>query len=261
MKKSLSIAKTLMIAFVSVSMVAFVSCNKLNLGSKDEWAYLVNETSHDVQLNGNTLTYGTHVYTVNGEIDHESTVHNTPTAYVTFTNVPSGYTEFEAVYKNLLGKSQQGVAAMIPMAFEIYARNNATGEKCLNLLCNGSATVSEIVRILKTKLVPSEYSPENDQYIQRYMPAALLKGANRMNAYQPDEPFTVEMCSSVNAPQESQFSGGWVYSLYIIAQGWDTQQRAVQVLQPYGSEYYKVFSCPATYSQCQTIIGTWQGLK
>lgn len=276
--------RTLMIALLGIGLVSFNSCGKDpqptptpdptptptptpdptpggGSTSGDSWAYLINETPHEVQLNGNTLTYGEHVYIVNGEIELTGTVFNQPTAYVTFTNIPSGYTEFEAVYNNLLGKSIQGTAAMVPMAIEMYARDAALGERCLNLLCNAPTTVSEMIRILKTKFNYSAYSPDGDQYIQRYLPAATLKGAVRTNAYTPDEPYTVEMCRSANAPAESQFSGGWVYYTYILAHAWDTYQRSVEILQPYNSQYYKVFNCPAVYTQCQNIIGTWPGLK
>lgn len=252
MKKSNSLVKTgrnLMLVLVSVSCFSVQGANTLD------------GTPQEVKVNGNTLTYGDHVYTVNGEIDLKATTFKTPTASVTFTHVPSDYAEFEAVYKNLLGLSIQGTAAMIPMAFELYARDATVGEQCLNLLCNSSTTVSGILRILKTKIVPSKFSPDNDPYIQRYMPAALLKGAVNTNAYTPEMPYTVEMCRSANAPQESQFSGGWVYYIYILAHGWDTFQRSVEVLQPYNSEYYKVFNCPSTYTQCKNIIGTWPGLK
>lgn len=228
---------------------------------KDQWHSLVSETRADAQVSGNTLTYGTHTYTVNGDINYNSNDHRTPTASVTFTNVPSGYAEFEAVYNGLLGKSIQGTAAMIPMAIELYARDAATGKKCFDLLCNSSSTVDGIIRILKTKLVPSEYSPENDPYIQRYMAAALLKGADCTNAYTPQEPYTVEMCSSPNGVQESQMSGGTVYYTYILAKGWDSEQRAVDVFLPYNGSTYKVFNCPSTYTQCKNIRGTWGGLK
>ena len=268
MKKSVKRwGSALMIALVSFGLMTFSSCTKEDNGggtsSTDQWANLVNETSHDVQVDGNTLTYGDHVYTVNGEIDYNSTIFNQATAFVTFTNVPSGYTEFEAVYKNLLGKSIQGTAAMIPMAFEIYARNAATGEKCLNLLCNSSVTVTNIVRELKQKFVASQYSPENDPYLQRYLPAATLKGASNTNAYNPEEPYTVEMCAAVNGIVDAPLTGGTDYCLYVLAPGgWDTFQRGVEVFQAYGeTEYYKVFNCPALYFQCKTIQGKWLGLK
>ena len=228
---------------------------------KDQWHSLVNENKTSAQVNGNTLTYGSHTYTVNGEINFNSNEHRTPTASVTFTNIPSGYAEFEAVYNGLLGKSLQGTAAMIPMAIEIYARDAATGKKCFDLLCNGSSTVDGIIRILKTKLVPSEYGPENDQYLQRYMAAALLKGAECTNAYAPETPYTVEMCSSPNGVQDSPLSGGTTYYLYILAKGWDSEQRAVDIFQSYDGTTYKVANCPSTYTQCKNIRGTWGGLK
>lgn len=221
---------------------------------------LESETPQATQILGNTMTYGDHTYTVNGEIlfDASYTGHRgTPTASVTFSNFPANYTEFEAVYNGLLGKSIQGTAAMIPMAIELYARDAAVGERCFNLLCNSSSTVSGIVRILKTKLVPSEYGPANDPYLQRYMAAALLKGAMASNAYTPDEPYTVEMCASANMPQNSSY--GKVFYIYILAKGWDTEQRQVEILQ--SGDLYKVFNCPSCYTQCKNIQGTWPGLK
>ena len=258
---------TFMVALVSFMLVGFTSCEKFFGGggssSNDSWANLVNEASHDVQVNGNTLTYGSHVYTVNGELNYSSSIFNTPTAFVTFTNVPSGYTEFEAVYNNLLGKTPQGAAAMVPMAIEIYARDASTGERCFNLLCNSDATVSGIVRILKTKFNYSQYSPENDQYVQRYLPAALLKGASYTNGYKPIEPYTVEMCANPNGVQDAPLTGGTVYYSYILAPGgWDSFQRTVEIFQAYGSNMYKVFNCPSTYTQCRNIQnGPWAGLK
>lgn len=213
-------------------------------------------------VDGNRLTYGDHVYTVDGVIDTESPVtgrRDTPTATVTFTNFPASYAEFEAVYNGLLGHSLQGTAAMIPMAIEMFARDNAAGEQCLNLLCNSSSTVSGIVRILKTKLIPSEHAPANDSYIQRYMAAALLKGATADNAYTPVEPYTIEMCASANSPQS--VTGGTDTFLYILAKGWDTEQRQVEIFQADGSDLYKVYNCPSTYVQCKTIKGTWKGVK
>ena len=240
----------------------------------DKWANLVNETKHDLKVNGNKATYGSHTYEVKGSLPDVGDDVNgdgiadveeylgTVTATVSFSNIPSGYTEFEAVYNGLLGKSIEGAAAMIPMAFEIYARNASTGEKCLNLLCNSSATVSGIVRTLKTKIVASQYAPENDLYIQRFLPAALLKGATPDNAYSPSTPYTVEMGPSVNKPQEVTISGnGTDYFLYIFGKGWDTEQRGVEIFLEKGATLYKVFNCPSTYTQCKNIVGTWQGLK
>ena len=240
---------------------AFTSCTPKGTTTAETENNAPEAAAPEAIVDGNTLTYGDHVYTVGGEIDFNAKDHKTPTASVSFTNVPADYAEFEAVYNALLGKSPQGAAAMIPMAIELYARDAEVGKKCFELLCNGSATSDGIIRILKTKLVPSQYANENDSYLQRYMAAALLKGADNKNAYTPEEPYTVEMCSSPNGVKESELTGGTVYYLYIIARGWDGTQRAVEVLQPYNSEYYKVFNCSSTYVQCKNIIGTWGGLK
>lgn len=283
--------KTLMIALLGISLVTFSGCTKdepvnptpdpvnpggngsnpdpVNPGgngnstSNDSWAHLINETPHEAVVNGNTMTYGDHVYTVNGEIDLNATTFQTPTAFVSFTNIPSGFTEFEAVYNQFLGKSMQGTAAMIPMAMEMYARDAALGERCFNLICNSDATVAGIIRILKTKFNYSPYSPDGDPYVQRYLPAVTMKNAAWNNGYNPTEPYTLEMCRSANAPQETTFTGyGMVYYLYILAPGgWDSFQRSVEIWQPMGSDMYKVFNCPALYTQCKNIYGTWNGLK
>lgn len=261
----------LMIALVSFGLMTFSSCNKEDdpstpgggTSSGDSWAHLINETPHDVQVNGNTLTYGNHTYTVNGELTYDQVTYNTPTAFVTFTNIPSGLTEFKAVYDNLLGNYPQGAAAMVPMAMEIYARDASVGEECFNVLCNSSSTVAGIVRVLKTKFNYSQYSPENDQYVQRYLPAALLKGATYTNGYTPEEPYTVQMSGNPNGIQDAPLTGGTVYYSYILTSGgWDTYQRSVEIFQPYGSNKYQVFNCPACYAQCRNLQnGPWPGLK
>ncbi len=280
--------KVLMIACLGIGLMTFSSCKKdepvnptpdpvnptpdpvnpdpVNPGgstSGDSWANLINETPHEAIVNGNTLTYGDHTYTVSGEITYDQTYYDTPTAFVTFTNIPSGVTEFKAVYDNLLGLSPQGAAAMVPMAIEIYARDANVGEQCFNVLCNSSSTVAGIVRILKTKFNYSQYSPENDQYVQRYLPAALLKGASYTNGYKPEEPYTVKMSGNPNGIQDAPLTGGTVHYTYILTDGgWDTFQRGVEIFQPYGSNKYQVFNCPSTYTQCRNIQnGPWAGLK
>lgn len=231
----------------------------------DKWASLVNETSQSVKVEGNTLTYGSHRYTVSGAIDFNfdpAKYTRQVTASVEFTNIPSGFTEFKAVYEGLLGKSLQGTAAMVPMAMEIYARNAATGERCLNLLCKDEATVTGIVRILHSKF-PSKIEDEQDKYMQRYLPSALLKGSNYENAYSPQEPYVVESGPASNLPQETKFSPyGTVYYTYIFADGWESRNREVDVFLPKGESLYKIQGCSSCYVQCRDIFGgPWQGLK
>ena len=256
-------------AVAAVASVSLMGCNFIaglfgggeNMNSSILQNVTGTGTKASAQVNGNTLTYGSHTYTVNADIDVNTREFKQPTASVTFSNVPADYAEFEAVYNGLLGKSRAGTAAMIPMAIELYARDASVGERCSSLPCNGSATVDGILRILRTKLVPSQYAPDNDPYIQRYMAAALLKGAVSTNAYTPEEPYTVEMTMSPNGVKDAPLTGGEVTYMYILAHGWDTYQRGVEIFQAYDAPYYKVFNCPSCYTQCKPIRGTWPGLK
>ena len=108
-------------ALAACACLSLTGCDSVKTVLADLFVGTVNSDNekHDVVTDGNTLRYGDHVYTVVSEIDPACTQYKTPTASVTFTNVPSGYTEFEAVYNGLLGKSIAGTAAMIPMAMEI----------------------------------------------------------------------------------------------------------------------------------------------
>lgn len=226
----------------------------------DPWSNLVNETSYEAVVDGNTLTYGNHTYTIVNEIDVTTTEHLRGTASVSFTNIPSGYTEFSAVYENLLGNSIAGTAAMIPMAMEIYARDAATGEKCIKLLCTAGAA-GEMITEVNRKIIPSGKSPDNDRYIQRYIPAALLKDATPSNAYSPATPYTVMMTMTSNGVKPNNLEGGDVIYMSIVTSSWSTAQRGVDIFQATGSTRYKVFGCPGCYSTCPEIVGKWAGLK
>lgn len=214
----------------------------------------------DFKLEGNTLTYGDHVYTVEGDLN-SGTYNAKATGKVTFTHIPTDVQEFTTVYEHLLGTTPHGVAAMLPMAIEMFGRNQEMGEQCIRLLANSASTANGALRILKTKFTPSEHAPENDTYLQRYLAAACLQGASNVNAYTPSEPYTVLMKASVNKHQEMA-NGDVVCYLYIDGTGgWDTTQRQVEVLTPYGGGLCKAFNFPSLYTQCKPIRGTWGGLK
>ena len=204
-----------------------------------------------------TFNYGQHTYTMRGTLSIES-YDQQATGEVTFTHVPADFAEFEAVYKQFLGKTPHGTAAMMPMAMELYGRDRALGLQCLELICYPS-NVRSVTSILDTKYKASSQSPDNDPYIQRYLPAAVLKGATPDNAYSP---YTVEMRASVNSHKQMQFMGsGTVMYIYVMGKGWDTEKRQVEIVQEPGSELHQVFNCPSLYTQCKNIKGKWQGLK
>ena len=205
-------------------------------------------------------SYGNHVYTMKGTLTAEAYDKNA-TGVVTFTNVPSDYEEFEALYTQFLGKTPHGTAAMMPMAMEIYGRDRDEGLRCIQLI-SWPTNVNSVVSHLKQKYDTSQYAPANDSYHQRYLPAAVLKGAKPENAYTPQQPYTVEMKASVNKHQDLQFSGeGRVVYLYIMGGGWDTHQRSVEIILQPDKKLHQVFNCPSLYTQCKTIRGEWKGLK
>ena len=207
-----------------------------------------------------SFTYGSHTYTMEGNFTAEEYDQNAK-GTVTFTNIPSDYDEFEAVYTQFLGKTPHGAAAMMPMAMELYRRDRNIGLKCLQLLCYPS-NVNSVTSILNTKYGAASFAPENDPYLQPYLPAAVLKGATPANGYQPISPYTVEMKASVNKHQDMQFAGnGRVIYIYIMGKGWDTEQRQVDIILQQGSNLHQVFNCPSLYTQCKQIQGTWRGLK
>jgi hypothetical protein len=207
-----------------------------------------------------TWTYGGHTYTQKGTLTAKH-YDKKATGVVTFTNVPSDYEEFETVYKQFLGKTPHGTAAMMVMAMEIYGRDREVGKQCIELI-NYPSNVNSVISRLKDKYGTSAYAPENDSYNQRYLPAAVLKGATPQNGYRPQRPYTVEMKASVNKHQDLQFSGeGRVVYLYIMGDGWDTHQRSVEIILQPDKKLHQVFNCPSLYTQCKAIRGEWKGLK
>lgn len=203
-----------------------------------------------------TWTYGSHTYTMVGNLTAKE-YRKSAKGTVTFTNVPTDYEEFESIYTNFLGKTPHGTAAMMTMAMEIYARDRAEGRKCIELVCYPS-NVSSVIPRLNDKFGASP----GDSYGQRYLPAAVLKGATPENGYQPKRPYTMEMKASVNKHQELQIVGsGRVMYLYVMGKGWDTEQRSVEIIRQPDNKLYQVFNCPALYTQCKQIRGTWGGLE
>ena len=113
-----------------------------------------------------TWNYGEHQYTMKGNLTAEK-YNKSAAGVVTFTNVPKDYEEFEALYKEFLGKTPHGTAAMMPMAMEIYGRNREEGLRCIQLI-SWPSNVNSVVSQLKQKYGTSEYAPANDSYHIRW---------------------------------------------------------------------------------------------
>ena len=212
-------------------------------------------TATEWSVDGNTLTYGRHTYTMQGDFNK---------AKVTFTNVPSDYDEFRTVYENLLGKTSYGVSAMLPMAFELWGRNHATGEQCLKLITGGTC-YNEIMRQLPDHMVANEHAPAGDGYAQRCLPAAVLEGANKENGYNPTEPYTVNI--AIGLPdtwgEDSEMLQAYCYKMNIISgNAWNTTLRPVTVMLPWrGEQLYKVNNCSSLYVNIFVPRQDWNGLK
>ena len=191
-----------------------------------------------------TWTYGDHTYTMKGNLTADK-YKKDAFGEVTFTNIPTDYNEFEALYSEFLGRTPHGAAAMIPMAMEMYARDREMGKKCIELLSYPS-NVNSIISRLKDKFGSDE------SYGQRYLPAAVLEGATAANGYKPNRPYTVTMEASVNKHQELQIVGdGTVMYIYRIVGGWDTTQRQGELILEPGHEQYQVLNCPSLYTGCR----------
>ena len=201
-----------------------------------------------------SFTYNGHTYTMEGNLTIDK-YNPKATGKVTFTHIPSDYEEFAYVYE-LLGQTPYGVAAMMPMAMEMYARDSKVGEECIKLI-NAQNNVSSVMSILRDKL---KDVGEGDTNRQRYLPAAVLDGATPENGYTPKKPYTINMKASVNKHQEMQLFDGTVMYIYIMGKGWDTEQRSIEIVKTSDSEFFKVFNCPSLYVQCKRIKGKWNGL-
>lgn len=192
-------------------------------------------------------------YKIDGRINHEGW-NKSQNSRVTFTGIPATIEEFMQVQRTL-GTEPQGAVALQVMAFEMFRRDRALGEEALRLN-NTSTNYNSTVAQLK------EVMGSDASYARPYIAAALMDGAKNTNAYEPKYPYCVKIrVNPVNKYQESEFLEGTVIYLQIDSEGWDTNWRGVEVVRPEGTDYFVVSNCPALYTQCKKIKGTWQGLK
>lgn len=216
---------------------------------KDSWAHLVNEKSGSLEVNGNKATWGSHTYEfIDGATEKR----------MVFSNIPSGYTEFSALYTQFCGKNPYCTAAMMVWAIEIYARDAATGEKCIRLM-NQDSNVPGVLRELKQKFTHSSYAPANDTYVQRYLAAAFMAGGKPETKYAPSEPYTITMVDNHYQDEEK------APEICIVSDAYSTKNRHTQILLPDHALNNKglcvMFNCPSLYTQCPVFTGTWGGLK
>ena len=208
-------------------------------------------------VNATTYQLGSSTYTCEGNFSAE-TYDADASGVVTFTAFPASYEEFADLYENFLGKSPHGTAALATMAMELFFRNPEVGEKCVDLICS-QGCASEMKRGVSDKVRAWQ---SHDSYGQRYLPAAVLKGASPKNGYHPLTPYTIEMKASVNKHEKVQISGtGVCLFLYVLGEGWDGGKRSVQVFLPDGAECYQIWSASSLYVQCKNTTKDFAELK
>lgn len=245
--------------------------------SNDPWANLVNEDVKTFSASGNWAKYGDHEYIVGMEVNAKGgnfiarKVNTTnggwsafdfdennsiASNYVTFTNIPSGFTEFKTVYEKFLGFYPEGCIAMVPMAMEIYARDHATGEKCLRLLCRSNYATNALNQFKTT------YGKNTDC---RFLAAAALQGANAENAYTPDYPYRVNVRAWLDTEDSSVAEALIMHNQVETSGGWSNSGRHVDVhrLDIQTSGPYKIGAFSDLYLKPSTRLKgkTWQGLK
>lgn len=187
---------------------------------------------------------------IDGAISHD-TWDASQRSEVTFARFPASLGEFETAFGKLASEPQ-GVVALQVMAFELYRHDAGAGEKALRMI-NTDVNCTQTLRQLK------EMMNTSDAYYSRpYLAWALLKGSTPENGYTPTEPYAVQVRVNPSAKyQESEFLSGTVIYLQVQSKGWDTEMRGVEVVKPEGSSTYVVSNCPALYTQCKKVKGSW----
>lgn len=188
-----------------------------------------------------------------GKINHQQW-NKSQKSTVTFSRFPADMDEFQQV-RDVLGREPQGAAALMVMAMEMYHRDKEMGMEAIRMI-NTRTNYNSVISRLK------EVMGNDEGYARPYLPAALLRGANPKNGYSPTEPYSIKVrVNPVTPYQESEMLDGVVCYLQIDSDGWDTNWRGIEVVQPDGEEFFLVSNCPALYTQCKKVKGTYKGLK
>lgn len=241
--------KSISALLVSGALLTISSCVPQGEGGQQSAAISENATAES----STETTAGDVQATIDGAISHDTWTDG-QTSTVTFARFPATLAEWQQAQR-VLGSEPQGAVALQVMAFELFRRDPAAGRQALeqnNTSTNFNSTVERLQQLMDTK---------DTYYARPYIAAALLKGATPDNGYQPEVPYRVEMrVNPATKYQESQMLHGTVISLQVNSQGWDINWRGVEVVKPEGQTYYVVSNCPALYTQCKQVKGSWAGL-
>jgi len=251
------------ITLAMLFVAAFAACKS---GGKADKAYDDDETNQEesyeadeadaspvMRLEGNTLHYGGHRYTLDDglRLDGDMPAKDEgQMCTVSFTHFPDNFQEFQALYDQFLGTSYGGVLALNVMAYEMYRRDRSLGEEAIRLVntpTNANATIGMLAQ--KFPKVRGDEN-DNDSYHQPYLVAAFLKGATHDSNYQPDYPYVLRFRWSTNPyATQHEYSNmlyGYIYNLAALRNG--ENECAVSVLSDEDNPLLlKVANCPSFY--------------
>ena len=245
--------------FVMTLIAIFVSCGTSSCGDDDKDNPGGNSGGSTSQNGGNvkpeesipvTGTIVGDINTTTWTAGEESSVQ--------LSGIPGSYADFKDL-QSQIGGTPQGAATLVLVAMEMYHQRGATvGLKCLEEV----ATPSTITPDLKDRL-KELFTSSDPNYARPYQVAAFLKGASPENGYNPTKPYTVETYVD-NVPfEDSELLNGTVITLRVKYSGSQTSKDVrVQVVKPYGKEYYIASTWNSYYVRVRKIANgtTYNGL-
>lgn len=179
-----------------------------------------------------------------GRISHN---HYKPgqTASCSIAKMPTTEAEFDALQAQIGTEPQGGVMCFLA-AMNVYVNNEEEGLSCLQKASYkiGGSDISTLKQKLR--------GPDDDSYVQKYLPFAHLKGATPENGYTPSNPLTIEVSVNNGRPYSilSAEDAPVIY-MNFKTRGTDIGQRSVSVIRPYDSDYYVVYDRGGLMMQVQ----------
>ena len=235
----------------------------------DSKSFTIDPIEHGFKADG-SYYYGDHTYAISEDFDpnnydpvnvYGADYYN----YVTFSNIPSDYREFETVYKDFLGKHINGIIALQIMSLEIYNRDREDGTKCF-MLINAPLDKNTIL-----ERVSHRYDNANAKENQPYLAAIFLQGAERTNFFTPTEPYTIKFQADPDGKKSTSTTGsGDVFYVDVIAEGFQSQKvKRCQVVlwerNVVNGGYYEMHEWSSFVLTAPNIYGDdaskWPGLK
>ena len=193
-----------------------------------------------------------------GNIDPEEYDKETASV-VTFNRIPYDLDEFNEVYA-AIGDKPAGAVAMLLMAMEMYHRQHDVGLQALEL-CNtpGDMKVRYGEQLNQLYMI-------NDAtgYARPYQVASFLKGANYLNGYAPETPYTIEIKTDPAKPYawSNDYEAHVIYLRITqsskVEKGPDVilKTQGVSVVMPAGKDKFQVFEGAGLITQCVKISAT-----